>query len=95
MKKAVYKITSVTVLTLFLHLWSFGQAANCYSTYKTTGDNLKLKKQYGQAKLQYQNAKNCSYLTIAQRREIDSLITDISRYVPPLPGPIRNVGGRK
>lgn len=94
MEKAVYKIISVTVLTLFLHLWSFGQAANCYATYKTAGDNLKIRKEYGQAKLQYQNAKNCSYLTIAQRREIDSLITDISRYVPPFHGPVRT-GGRK
>ena len=73
----------VLSLLLFILFSQFLSAQdNCYSKYKSQGDKYKNDRNYDSAIKQYQNAKNCKYLTNSQKIEIDRLIEEVNRMKP-------------
>ncbi|MDQ3842403.1 MAG: hypothetical protein M3342_00100 [Bacteroidota bacterium] len=74
-------------LLLFMFSFFFSNAQkivtapSCYDTYKSKGDTYKNQNNYNQALQQYQLAKNCNYLTNAQRKEIDDLISQMNKQL--------------
>ena len=82
----------IIIMLLFILFYHSSPAQNCYTSYKNQGDNYKRladgftspadlnKRQanYSLARQQYQIARNCSYLTNAQRIEIDRLLATMN-----------------
>ena len=82
MRKKLFYAVIPLLLCILVHYKSSAQAnlvSNCYTTYKSRGDTYNSQKNYNQALQQYQYAKNCSYLTNAQRIEIDNLIAEMNK----------------
>lgn len=87
MKKKCFR-TIISLLSFILFYYPTS-AQNCYGGYKAEGDKYKVlaesqsdlnKRQanYTLARQQYQIAKNCSYLTNAQRVTLDQLLVYIN-----------------
>lgn len=85
-KKCFRPIASLLLLILFYHP---SNAQNCYTSYKNQGDRYKTlaasqtdsyqrQTNYSLAKQQYQIARNCSYLTNAQRVLLDQLLAEVN-----------------
>ena len=92
-KKSLYVVIPLLLCIVF-HCRSSAQAklvANCYVTYKSKGDSYSNQKNYNSALQQYQYAKNCSYLTNAQRIEIDKLIADMNKRIQGQPNQKQSV----
>ncbi|WP_121352513.1 hypothetical protein [Flavisolibacter nicotianae] len=53
----------------------------CFTKYKTLGDNYKLKGLYNLALQQYQAAKYCANLTQVQLAQLNALINETSQKV--------------
>ena len=84
-KRTLYAILNLVLCMLFYHFSSAQISSslvpnsNCYATYKSRGDTYQSQKNYNLAAQQYQLAKNCNYLTNAQRKEIDGLIDAMNK----------------
>ncbi|MEO5997575.1 MAG: hypothetical protein ABIN89_12640 [Chitinophagaceae bacterium] len=52
---------------------------DCYTIYKNRGDSLNKIGNYDQAIAQYQAAKYCAQVSVAQKKTLDGLIADVNR----------------